>query len=338
MPLLDIIGVSSFNTSFYSCFVFMQKEEEKDYVWALEMFNKILGVHNQPLVIISDRELALMNAIRIVFPSACNLLCVWHIEKNILANCKPHFREEVDWVAFLSTWADLIKSPNESSFDKAWDHFENEYKENAAVLNYIRGTWLPLKEKFVSAWTDEVAHLGNRATSRAEDELYKQHEAAKYGNLSSQCTGHFFKTMGIPCGHMIKDMKIQVLPLNAIHNQWRMDARLFNNDQHGSLDDENDQINSLLLDFKEKYEKLPILKKDDTKRQLSQFVGTSFPLIMEPKIQPHKGRPLGSKKRNESSSTRREPSKFEIVEKSRKCSVCKGVGHNKSTCPFQVAS
>lgn len=404
MPLLDIIGVSSFNTSFYSCFVFMQKEEEKDYVWALEMFNKILGVHNQPLVIISDRELALMNAIRIVFPSACNLLCVWHIEKNILANCKPHFREEVDWVAFLSTWTDLIKSPNESSFDKAWDRFENEYKENAAVLNYIRGTWLPLKEKFVSAWTDEVAHLGNRATSRAEgahatlkkylqvstgglrevkekiclaiehqfqeiktqlssekvrvphrlripffkevvthvsmfalDELYKQHEAAKYGNLSSQCTGHFFKTMGIPCGHMIKDMKIQVLPLNAIHNQWKIDARLFN-DQHASLDDENDQINSLLLDFKEKYEKLPILLKDDTKRQLSQFVGTSFPLILEPKIQPHKGRPLGSKKRNESSSTRREPSKFEIVEKSRKCSVCKGVGHNKSTCPFQVAS
>lgn len=30
MPLLCIIGVSSFNKSFYACFVFMQKEEEED--------------------------------------------------------------------------------------------------------------------------------------------------------------------------------------------------------------------------------------------------------------------------------------------------------------------
>ncbi|CAL2270865.1 unnamed protein product [Prunus armeniaca] len=218
MPLLDIIGVSSFNTSFYSCFVFMQKEE-KDYVWALEMFNKILGVHNQPLVIISDRELALMKTIHIVFPSACNLLCMWHIEKNILANCKPHFREEVDWVAFLSTWADLIKSPNESSFDKAWDR--------------------------------------NRATSRAED---AHATLKKYLQVS---------TGGLREMSYTSNMKLQ--------NMWRINAQLLNNDQHASLDDEDDQINSLLLDFKEKYEKLPILQKDDTKRQLSQFVGTSFP-------------------------------------------------------------
>ncbi|CAN6585902.1 unnamed protein product [Malus baccata var. baccata] len=119
MPLLDIIGVSSFNTSFYSCFVFMQNEKEEDYVWARKMFSKILGVDNHPMVIITDRELALMNAIRIVFPSTSNLLCVWHIEKNILANCKAHFEEEVDWIDFISTWTILIQSPNETSFNEA---------------------------------------------------------------------------------------------------------------------------------------------------------------------------------------------------------------------------
>ncbi|XP_004305076.1 PREDICTED: protein FAR-RED ELONGATED HYPOCOTYL 3-like [Fragaria vesca subsp. vesca] len=76
MPLLDIVGVTSFNTSFYSCFVFMQKEEEEDYVWALTMFSKMLGVEAYPLVIIIDRELALMNAINIVFPKTANILCV----------------------------------------------------------------------------------------------------------------------------------------------------------------------------------------------------------------------------------------------------------------------
>lgn len=45
MPLLDIIGVSSFNTLFYSCFAFLQKEEEDDYVCALRKFSSILGVN-----------------------------------------------------------------------------------------------------------------------------------------------------------------------------------------------------------------------------------------------------------------------------------------------------
>ncbi|KAK6936686.1 MULE transposase domain [Dillenia turbinata] len=35
MPLLEIIGITSFNTSFYSCFVFLSKERCEDYEWAL---------------------------------------------------------------------------------------------------------------------------------------------------------------------------------------------------------------------------------------------------------------------------------------------------------------
>ena len=31
MPLLNIIGITSFNTTFYSCFVFMKGKEREDY-------------------------------------------------------------------------------------------------------------------------------------------------------------------------------------------------------------------------------------------------------------------------------------------------------------------
>jgi uncharacterized membrane protein len=65
MPLLDIIGITCFNTSFYSGFVFLKKESTENYVWALEMFKNILGQGNQPSVLITDRELTLMNAIPI---------------------------------------------------------------------------------------------------------------------------------------------------------------------------------------------------------------------------------------------------------------------------------
>ena len=74
----------------------MQKKEVEDYVWALTMFSKILGDEICPSVIVTDRELALMNAIRVVFPRPGNLLCVWHIEKNILVNYKLHLDKEED--------------------------------------------------------------------------------------------------------------------------------------------------------------------------------------------------------------------------------------------------
>ncbi|XP_021762921.1 protein FAR1-RELATED SEQUENCE 5-like [Chenopodium quinoa] len=36
MPLLDIVGVTSFNTLFFCGFAFLFKEKESDYVWALQ--------------------------------------------------------------------------------------------------------------------------------------------------------------------------------------------------------------------------------------------------------------------------------------------------------------
>ncbi|XP_062020976.1 protein FAR1-RELATED SEQUENCE 6-like [Rosa rugosa] len=138
MPLLEIVGVSSFNTSFYSCFVFMQKEEQQDYQWALEMFSKLLGDVKHPLAIITNRELALMKAIQVAFPMTPNLLCIRHIERNILAHCK------------------------------AWNRFQIEYKDYDFVLTYIDNTWLPWKGRFVFAWTGQISHFGNNITSRAE--------------------------------------------------------------------------------------------------------------------------------------------------------------------------
>ena len=399
MPLLDIVGVTSFNTSFYSCFVFMQKEEEDDYIRALTLFSRILGADVHPLVIISDRELALMNAINIVFPRTANILCVWHIEKCIAVNCKKHITEEAHWVAFISTWTALINSHDETTFNEAWSKFEVEYKQKVVVLDYIKATWLPLKEKFVAAWTGKVAHFGNRATSRGEgahsilkkylqvssgglsevkekiclaienqfaeikarlssekirhphhvripffeelithisvyalDQLHKQYELAKSSKLSIQCKGQFYRTMGLPCAHMIREQNFQALQLNSIHDQWRIDTRAF--DQGASMD-EGDEIDVLLSEVKSKYTRMPLTEKDNAKRKLTQFLGTS-PLLLEPNVQPHKGRPLGSKNKKEVSSTKRDPSAFEIMEKkARKCSHCHNGGHDIRTCQLK---
>nr|KAJ0184863.1 hypothetical protein LSAT_V11C900471780 [Lactuca sativa] len=113
MPLLDIIGVSCFNTSFYYGFVFLEREDEDSYIWALSVFKKTLE-NREPSVIMSDRELALMNAINMVFPNTTNLLCIWHIEKNVLANCKKR-------------WNNVAYSTTITIFEHNWGEFELVY-------------------------------------------------------------------------------------------------------------------------------------------------------------------------------------------------------------------
>lgn len=64
MSLIDLSVLSSFSITFYSCFVFIENERGDDYLWALEIFY-ILGFKLQPIVIVYDRELALMKTISV---------------------------------------------------------------------------------------------------------------------------------------------------------------------------------------------------------------------------------------------------------------------------------
>ena len=41
-----------------------------------------------PRVIVTDRDLALMNAMKFFFRKSTNLLCLFHIDKNVKAKCK----------------------------------------------------------------------------------------------------------------------------------------------------------------------------------------------------------------------------------------------------------
>ncbi|XP_077214390.1 protein FAR1-RELATED SEQUENCE 5-like [Tasmannia lanceolata] len=400
MPLLDIVGVTSFNSSFYSCFAFLQKEEREDYVWALTMFNDMLDNVSRPTVIVTDRELALMGAIKIVFPGAMNLLCVWHIEKNILSKCKCHFQDEDDWHRFFSTWSTLIESPTEMAYHKAWQDFNDEFEEKGIALNYIFNTWLSFKERFIKAWTEKYLHFGNRVTSRAEGahsnlkiylqlstgdfylvknkiclaienqfeeiktklsaekikvpsdlrisffdklinrisvfalkELFKQYNLATSNPNLTTCKSHFTATMGLPCAHKMRCLldEGKVLHLGDVHSQWRIDDRMIGD--IGIVKNNQDKMKEILGDFHKEYTKWPPSQQEVALNQLSHLVGTSTPMLREPSVQNPRGRPPTSKNKKSKSSTSREPSEFEIVEATRRCSTCNGVGHNRRTCP-----
>jgi len=111
MPLLNVVGIMSTYAMFNTGFAFLHAENEEVYAWVLEQFFKVVT----PKVFCTDRKLALMNGIARVFPGCHNILYCWHINKNILANCKTRF-SDVEWQQFMERWNMLVSNTSVELF------------------------------------------------------------------------------------------------------------------------------------------------------------------------------------------------------------------------------
>ena len=183
MPLLHIIGVSPSNLTFSIAFCFMHNEQEQSYAWALKTFFSFLDPIAFNPVLCTDRDLALLGAIKIVCPRYPHLLCVWHINKNVTQNTKQHFSTNDEYQEFLQLWNQLIYSTTEDDYSNRLAEIEKRYP--LPPIRYIKETWLIYKEKFIVAWTQQYLHLGNSATSRVEGShaFLKKHIGAASGDM-----------------------------------------------------------------------------------------------------------------------------------------------------------
>ncbi|KAH1228086.1 PKS-NRPS hybrid synthetase [Glycine max] len=78
LPLLDFVGVTPTGMTFSAGFAYLEGKLSR-------FFLRRDALHR---VIVTDRNLALMNAVKNVFPECTNLLCRFHIDKNVKAKCK----------------------------------------------------------------------------------------------------------------------------------------------------------------------------------------------------------------------------------------------------------
>ncbi|XP_045810896.1 uncharacterized protein LOC123905333 [Trifolium pratense] len=84
MPLFEIVGFTSTEKTFNVAFAWLSNEKEDNFIWALQQLRCLLRREtNLPKVILTDRDLALMNAIPAVFPEAAALVCRFHVKKNV---------------------------------------------------------------------------------------------------------------------------------------------------------------------------------------------------------------------------------------------------------------
>eukprot|EP00256_Glycine_max_P049939 XP_006605093.2 uncharacterized protein LOC100792341 [Glycine max] len=87
LSLLDIVGVTPTGMTFSAGFAYLE-----------------------------DRDLALMNAVKVVFPECKNLLCRFHIDKNVKAKCKSLVGQKNAWDYVMDSWGNLVDCPSEQEF------------------------------------------------------------------------------------------------------------------------------------------------------------------------------------------------------------------------------
>ncbi|KAH1212507.1 PKS-NRPS hybrid synthetase [Glycine max] len=136
LPLLDFVGVTPTGMTFSAGFAYVEGE----HCDAL------------PGVIVIDRDQALMNAVKDVFPECTNLLCRFHINKNVKAKCKSLIAQKNAWDYVMDCWGCLTDSPSEQQFDECLKKFEMACAPWPMFVDYVKETWIiPHKETFVSA-------------------------------------------------------------------------------------------------------------------------------------------------------------------------------------------
>ena len=86
------MGVTCINTSFSSAWCFLAQETDELYHRALLDFKNLVMGDAYIEVILTDDEKALKRAATLVFPTVPQLLCLWHVEKNVLTKIQKLWR------------------------------------------------------------------------------------------------------------------------------------------------------------------------------------------------------------------------------------------------------
>nr|GEW78801.1 hypothetical protein [Tanacetum cinerariifolium] len=187
MPFVEIVGVASTRKTFCIAFAFISEEKEKNYKWVLERLKLTFEGFMHPRVIITDRELALINAYENVFSKATRLLCRWHIHQNIIKHCRKMIKPQCDWDSFYSTWKLLEDSPTWISYMENYKQLHLVLRKYPRALSYLDEQWLNNhKEKFVSAWADQSLNFEiNASFGRSTTYRYHQHNLSIFTLLRS---------------------------------------------------------------------------------------------------------------------------------------------------------
>ncbi len=166
MPLLHIVSFACTGATFTSAIAFLNVKTIKDYEWALNTYKGFMGNY-LPLAIVTDRELALMQATEIAFVVAHKMLYRWHICKNVMAKHRTGFTEE-DWQTFMTLFSGVMRARTEDELQEKLVQIQTEWVgTQPRVVQYVL-SWMQYKTYFVGAYVDKVPHFESSSSSPVE--------------------------------------------------------------------------------------------------------------------------------------------------------------------------
>jgi hypothetical protein len=365
LNLLDVVGITSFNTTFFVCFVFLPEETEPWYQWALTRVREMYVGIEAPRVIGIDRDLALKNALEFIFPTSNVILCTWHINMNIAKNLKKLFETNEEWTVFMMDWNLVMYANSERDFEMNWTAMKTKYGSDSQLVRYMQNTWMPYKENFIAYCINRHFHLGSHKTSRVEGShsALKQYLDHSMGDLllvkerinitiQKQIRGIRAQSAieQTRCPHYINEdffgsvsRKISHYALRRIKSEYDKAVNI-----HNKPLEVCHRFNATVMglpcshDIRRLLDRNENLQLEHVKSQWYLVRPMAIPMVpvrafvhvREPRVVQGRGRPPGAINR----ATTRDPSGHEIAEgeiSGRMCSTCgkKGTGHNKRTCP-----
>ncbi|XP_056688271.1 uncharacterized protein [Spinacia oleracea] len=148
-------------------FAWLKDEQQGSYEWAIGCIRQLFDPEKLPFAIVTDRELSLMNAINVVFPTSSHLLCTRHIQKNIANYMLKITKNKLIVKSFIKRWQRVVEADTIEMYRKRYREMVKAFARMSAVLNYVRSSWIEkYRNRFVRAYTMNVLHLGNRKTNR----------------------------------------------------------------------------------------------------------------------------------------------------------------------------
>jgi hypothetical protein len=200
LPLVNLVGVTASNKSFFIGAAFVPSESTEAFRWILIRLQLIYNKADLPgpRVFITDAARQMNNALKDIFPGIPHLICIWHVNRAIQAWVKGYYRSQLPlynrtgedrrhWIneryqEFLQWWQPVIYAKTEYEYEEAWRVLKLHYIIDDNLVNYLKITWIrPHACQFVYYYTSQVLHFGNVATSRLEG----MHQVLK-GQLASK--------------------------------------------------------------------------------------------------------------------------------------------------------
>lgn len=188
-PLVHILGITCFNTTFEVGYGFIKNYLLEGLVWVLQSFKEVatkaLQKDYKPTAVIIHHDLQLMGGVELVFENTCQF-CVSQLMRDVNERAVAFFSTSSERKKFIEKFQKLVDSETADIYSFNEADFKKEY-QGTKIFEYVTYHWLQQKTRFVRAWVDQHLHFNNYSMGKAE------HAQATIAGYAQECGSDVLK-------------------------------------------------------------------------------------------------------------------------------------------------